>query len=49
MSRRNAQELLDGLIARAMEVNENPECAFIVERIDVFGSLADPNRPFELK
>jgi len=44
MRRRRAQELLDGLIARSVAINEDPRSAFTIERIEIFGSFADPSR-----
>lgn len=45
MPRKEAQALLDGLISRALEVSEDPDSAFTIERINVFGSFADKARP----
>ena len=44
LSRQTAQALLDGLIARAVTVNESSESAFTVEWIEVFGSFTEPSR-----
>lgn len=44
MPRAQAEGLLDGLIARAAAVNEDPTGVFTVESVSVFGSFADPAR-----
>lgn len=44
MSREKAAQLLDGLIVRAAAVNADHDSLFTVERIELFGSFADPGR-----
>lgn len=44
MSRQKAAQLLDELLARAATVNAAHDSLFSVERIELFGSFADPDR-----
>lgn len=44
MPRQKARELLEGLIARAVAVNADGRSLFTIERVEVFGSFADPER-----
>lgn len=44
MPRAKATELLDGLIERVVELNGDPDGAFTVESVSVFGSYADRDR-----
>lgn len=40
ISRRRAQDQLDGLLARVAAVNDDPQGVFVVEQVAVFGSFA---------
>lgn len=44
ITRRKAQALLDGLLARVAQVNADPDSLFVVERVEVFGSFVDDTR-----
>lgn len=44
MPRAKATELLDSLVERVVAMNDDPDAAFTVESISVFGSYADPDR-----
>jgi hypothetical protein len=44
VKRATAQRALDELLARAVEINGNPELLMWVDRIGIFGSFLDPDR-----
>lgn len=44
MHRSKAQQLLEGLLDRVEAVNADPDGLFAVEKVEIFGSFADPTR-----